>query len=126
MVTSLSDELRNDMKLAREGEGQAGNLVIQYDFSSLLELIPVRGDSRDCYNVQKMNVLGMAVYFPGKERPVFVDIISPDLRRDSEAAAAAVVRGIEYALDRIGGAPELKRLACWAYYGRHFRNRLIA
>ena len=29
-------------------------------------------------------------------------------------------------MGRIGGAPELKRLACWADCGRHFRNRFIA
>ena len=54
LVAFLSCEMKKDVELAAQGGN--GHLVIQYDFRSLLELAPLRGDSWDYYNVQKMNV----------------------------------------------------------------------
>ena len=124
LVAFLSSELKKDVELAAQGGN--GHLVIQYDFRSLLELAPLRGDSWDYYIKQKMNVLGLAIFFPGQKSRVFADIISPDLRHSAEAAAAALVEGATCALNRLGRNPDLRRLVFWADCGRHFRNRFIA
>ena len=124
LVAFLSSEMKQDIELAKRGGN--GHLVTQYDFRSLLELAPLRGDSWDYYNVQKMNVLGLAIFFPGQKSRVYADIISPDLRHSAEAAAAALVEGATCALNRVGRNPDLRRLVFWADCGRHFRNRFIA
>ena len=124
LAAALAEELRVDIQLATQGPGDV--LVIQYDFRSLLELRPTRGDSWDYYNKHKMNVLGLAAYVPGRGNPVFVDVISPDLRHDSEAGGAALIAGTNYVLKNLIDRNELERVAFWSDCGRHFRNRFIA
>ena len=124
LVATLSNELKSNIALAENGTGEV--VVVQYDFRSLLELHPMRGDSYDYYHYQKMNVLGMAAHVSGRKGPTFVDVISPDLRRDSEAAGAALAAGATYILDNLACRSKMKRLIYWADCGRHFRNRYIA
>ena len=120
--------LQNEMKahvaqaVAKGGE----TVVIQYDFRSLLELHPVRGDSWDYYDYRKMNILGLAAHVPGQGNPIFLDVISPDLRHDSEAAAAALVEGTNHVLKNLAKRGEIKNMVYWADCGRHFRNRYVA
>ena len=65
---------------------------MQFDFRSILQLVPWRGDSWDYYNAKKLSVLGIACY-AGAKKPVFVDVFSPDLKHDAEAAGEALAKG---------------------------------
>ena len=124
LAASLAEEMRIDIELATKGPGDV--LVAQYDFRSVLDLHPVRGDSWDYYNCYKMNVMGLGVYVPGRDKPIFIDVISPDLRHDSEAGGVALLEGTKYVLNHFVDPAKLKRIAFWSDCGRHFRNRFIA
>ena len=116
--------MRIGIELAAKGPGDA--LVAQYYFRSVLDLHPVRGDSGDHDNCYTMNVMGLGVYVPGRGKPISIDVISPDLGRDSEAGGAALLEGAKYALGHFINAAKSKRIAFWSDCGRHFRNCFLA
>ena len=125
---SLAEELAANLKkdIASAARARSGVVTIQFDFRSILKLAPWRGDSWDYYNAKKLSILGMACYVGGG-RPHFVDIFSPDLHHDAEAAGAALVKGGEYVLNNlVRNRNAVKRLPWWSDCGKHFRNRFLA
>ena len=125
---SLAEELAAKLgkDIASAARARSGVVAIQFDFRSILKLAPWRGDSWDYYNAKKLSVLGMACYVWGGE-PHFVDIFSPDLHHDAEAAGAALAKGGEYVLNNlVPNQNAVKRFSWWSDCGKHFRNRFLA
>ena len=124
LADALRSELRSDISAAVEGDGST--VVVQFDFRSVLELNPIRGDSWEYYRAKKLSVLGMACYLSGSNHPVFIDVFSPDLRHDAEAAAVALVEGTKYLLNKMAAGANVAKISWWSDCAKHFRNRYIA